>query len=119
RVERFLETHAHRAVHVSEICTTMGVSRRTLHRAFHDILGVGPIAFMRHYRLCQVHERLRRGVPGRVHVTDVATEFGFLELGRFAHYYLALFGEYPSQTLHRSNPPSMELVDNVIADRSA
>ena len=44
--------------------------------------------------------------PGQVHVTDVATEFGFLELGRFAHYYLLLFGEYPSQTLYRNARPS-------------
>ena len=119
QVERFLETHAHRAVHVSEICTTIGVSRRTLHRAFHDVLGVGPITFIRHYRLCQIHERLRSAVPGQVHVTDVATEYGFLELGRFAHYYLALFGEYPSQTLNRDKRPSMETAEPRVAARSA
>ena len=91
----------HRAVHISELCAALGTSRRTLHRAFHDVLGIGPIAFLRHHRLCAVHSRLRRGDPSTTHVTDVATEFGFLELGRFSHYYAMLFGEYPSQTLHK------------------
>ena len=80
---------------------------------------MGPISFLRHYRLCQVHRRLRRGVPGQDHVTDVATEFGFLELGRFAHYYLALFGEYPSQTLYRDTRPSLEGSERMVRDRSA
>jgi AraC family ethanolamine operon transcriptional activator len=64
------------------------------------VLGIGPIAFLRHHRLCSVHSRLRQGHPSTTHVTDVATEFGFLELGRFSRYYATLFGEYPSQTLH-------------------
>lgn len=102
-VEHYLHQHAHRAVHISEICAAMNTSRRTLHRAFHEVLGIGPIAFLRHHRLCSVHLRLRRGNPANTHVTDVATEFGFLELGRFARYYASLFGEYPSQTLHAAS----------------
>jgi AraC family ethanolamine operon transcriptional activator len=101
-VEHYLDHHAQRAVHISELCAVLGTSRRTLHRAFHNVLGIGPIAFLRHHRLCSVHSRLRKGDPATTHVTEVATEFGFLELGRFSHYYATLFGEYPSQTLHRS-----------------
>lgn len=100
-VEAYLNLHTQRAVHVSELCAALRTSRRTLHRAFHDVLGIGPIAFLRHHRLCSVHSRLRQGEPATTHVTDVAIEFGFLELGRFARYYAALFGEYPSETLHK------------------
>jgi AraC-like DNA-binding protein len=105
-VENYLDRHVQRAVHISELCAMLGTSRRTLHRAFHDVLGIGPIAFLRHHRLCSVHSRLRQGHPSTTHVTDVATEFGFLELGRFSHYYATLFGEYPSQTLQRAPSPS-------------
>ena len=100
-VENYLNEHSQRPVHISELCAMLRTSRRTLHRAFHDVLGIGPIAFLRHHRLCSVHSRLRQGHPSTTHVTDVATEFGFLELGRFSHYYATLFGEYPSQTLHK------------------
>lgn len=105
-VEKYLDEHSQRAVHISELCAVLGTSRRTLHRAFHDVLGIGPIAFLRHHRLCSVHSRLRRGHPSTTHVTDVATEFGFLELGRFSQYYAKLFGEYPSQTLYRGEAPN-------------
>ena len=105
-VEHYLDLHWNRAVHISEICTALHTSRRTLHRAFHDVLGIGPIAFLRHHRLCSIHSKLRQGNPSNTHVRDVATEFGFLELGRFANHYASMFGEYPSQTLHKTGSPA-------------
>jgi AraC-like DNA-binding protein len=36
-------------------------------------------------------------------VTDIATYFGFMELGRFSVEYRKVFGESPSQTLHRAS----------------
>ncbi|MET4295772.1 AraC-like DNA-binding protein [Bradyrhizobium sp. LB8.2] len=43
--EEYLDAQGRRPVHVSELTVHLGISRRTLHRAFHDALGVGPIAF--------------------------------------------------------------------------
>lgn len=39
--------------------------------------------------------------PGDTTVAKVALQQGFVELGRFSHYYHALFGEYPSETLEQ------------------
>jgi AraC family ethanolamine operon transcriptional activator len=100
--ENYVDLRAHRAVHISEICTSLNISRRTLHRAFDDVLGIGPSAFLRQKRLCSVHSALRRLDPRETRVTEVATEFGFLELGRFSQYYRRLFGEYPNETLRRA-----------------
>lgn len=101
-VEHYIDSHRFRPVHLSEVCTTLGLSRRTLHRAFHDVMGIGAAAFLRRKRLCHVHSRLRRSDPRQTQITHVATEFGFVELGRFSQYYRALFGEYPSETLWHS-----------------
>jgi AraC-like DNA-binding protein len=100
-VENYVDARRLRPIHISEICANLKISRRTLHRAFEDVLGIGPSAFLRHKRLCSVHSALRQLTPEEARVTEVATEFGFLELGRFSQYYKRLFGEYPNETLRR------------------
>jgi len=100
RVEEYLGEAGTRSVHVSEICAAIGVSRRTLHRAFHEVFGLGPVTFLRHKRLCAAHSILRESAPGSTTIAAVAMEQGFYELGRFAQYYHTMFGEHPSQTLN-------------------
>jgi AraC-like DNA-binding protein len=99
RVEDYLDTVGPRPVHISEICAEFSLSRRGLHRAFHEVFGIGPVTFLRHKRLCAIHSMLRESVPGEVTVGEIAMQQGFIELGRFAQYYRNLFGEYPSETL--------------------
>ena len=98
-VEHYLDTAGSRPVHVSEICAQFNVSRRSLHRAFDDVLGLGPVTFLRHKRLCAVHSALRDSNPATTTIGEIAMQHGFIELGRFSHYYQSLFGEYPSETL--------------------
>ncbi len=110
RVEDYLDRVGPRPVHISEICAEFRLSRRGLHRAFHDVFGIGPVTFLRHKRLCAIHSMLRESAPGEVTVGEVAMQQGFIELGRFAQYYRNLFGEYPSETLRGKRagalPPS-------------
>ena len=99
KVEDYLNEAGERPVHVSEICESMHVARRTLYRAFHEVFGMGPVSFLRQKRLCTIHSILRDSIPGTTTVATVAMQQGFYELGRFSQYYRATFGEYPSQTL--------------------
>jgi AraC-like DNA-binding protein len=99
RVEEYVEANESRPVHISEICSELHVSRRTLHRAFHDAVGLGPIAFLRRKRLCSAHKALRMSDPMKTTVAEVAFQHGFANPGRFSGDYHSLFGEYPSQTL--------------------
>jgi AraC family ethanolamine operon transcriptional activator len=102
-VEHYVGTVGIRPVHISEICTRFCVSRRTLHRAFHDAVGIGPITFLQRKRLCDIHSALRDGDPTKTTIAEIALQHGFLNLGRFAGYYRALFDEYPSQTFGGSH----------------
>jgi AraC family ethanolamine operon transcriptional activator len=99
KVENYLEACGLRPVHISEICCEVHVSRRTLHRAFHDAIGIGPVAFLRCRRLCSVHSVLRSSDPATTTIANVAMDQGFLNPGRFSGYYHQLFDEYPSETL--------------------
>ena len=45
-VEHYLDAAGSRPVHISEICAEFNVSRRSLHRAFYDMLGLGPVTFL-------------------------------------------------------------------------
>ena len=98
-VENYADAAGDRAIHLSEICTALGVSRRTLHRAFSDALDIGPAAYLRSRRLAAVHRALQRSDPERTSIGDIAFQYGFAEPGRFAAYYKSMFGQSPSKSL--------------------
>ncbi|MCK1740310.1 helix-turn-helix domain-containing protein [Bradyrhizobium sp. 139] len=101
RVEEYLDRAGMVPIHISQICGDLNVSRRTLHRAFHDVLGIGPVAFLHHRRLCSIHSVLRCSDPTTTTIADVALQHGYLNPGRFSDYYRSLFDEYPSQSFGR------------------
>src|SRR5215831_15198124 len=73
-----------RPVHISELCSALKASRRSLHRAFVDTLGISPAAYLRRRRLSAIRSILsRRDIP-TISIGDLAFEHGFLETGRFA-----------------------------------
>jgi AraC-like DNA-binding protein len=48
---------------------------------------------------------LQQADPTITKVTDIATELGFWELGRFSVKYRQIFGETPSTTLRAESLP--------------
>lgn len=98
-VEHYIDGRAATPVHVSQVCSRLKLSRRSLHRAFHDSVGIGPVTFLRRKRLCAVHSTLLGSDSEITTIAEVAMQHGFVNLGRFSGYYRAMFGEYPSQTL--------------------
>lgn len=100
QAEDYVDAAGERPVHISELCGALKVTRRSLHRAFADVLGMGPAAYLRCRRLSAVQSALRRSDPETTSIGDLAFEYGFFESGRFASYYRAHFGETPSETLN-------------------
>ncbi|MCV3243726.1 AraC family transcriptional regulator [Mesorhizobium sp. ZC-5] len=91
-----------RPLHISELCSTLNVSRRSLHRAFHDAMGIGPVAYLRFRRLSAVHHALMTLDPKDVNITQIAIDHGFADLGRFSGYFRQMFQESPSQFRRRA-----------------
>ncbi len=110
RIDRYLIAAGSRPVFIAEICETFKVRRRSLHRAFNNVMRIPPITYLRCKRLDEVHAALLMADPG-LKVADIARAHGFHELGRFAAFYRRTFGELPSQTLQRSRPRDVQQHD--------
>jgi len=91
-------------LHVSALCSIIGVSERTLRKAFHRVHGIPPCRHLRMLRLSKARRALLSGDAALATVTEIAMSFGFAELGRFSVEYRKAFGESPSQTLCRLSP---------------
>jgi AraC-like DNA-binding protein len=88
-------------LHVSALCLVIGVSERTLRKAFLGVHGIPPCRHLRMLRLLSARRALLSADSTLANVTQIALSFGFAELGRFSVEYKRAFGESPSQTLYR------------------
>src|SRR5262245_48606516 len=84
---------------IAHLSLLVGVSERGLRNAFNAVRGMSPKRFVIHDRLHEVRRALSAPRATNATVTNIATEHGFFELGRFAGRYKAVFGETPSETL--------------------
>lgn len=64
---------------------------------------MSPMQYLRGVRLDRAREDLQAGVGT---VSDIAYQWGFTNLGRFARAYRERFGELPSDTLGPGLTPS-------------
>ncbi len=99
RALEVLEKRCDESVYLSELCEAAGVSERTLRTAFQRIHGVSPIRYLHLHRMGQARRALRAAERSNERVSDIATRFGFANLGRFAVEFRQLFGVSPSQLL--------------------
>src|SRR6266436_2830053 len=103
RFEEVLAEHFSRPLSVPDLCEMIAVSERTLRSCCAAFLGINPSRYVLLRRLKQVRIALRDADPDRANVAELASRYGFTELGRFAGAYMAAFGETPSTTLRRAS----------------
>jgi transcriptional regulator GlxA family with amidase domain len=104
RAEQLALAELDEPLHISALCRALKVSERTLRKAFHKAHGAAPCRHLRMLRLSRARRALLSADGDRATVTEIATGFGFGELGRFSVEYRKVFGESPSQTLSRAPP---------------
>ena len=95
RAEAFIHAHLRDPIGLAAVATAAGVGIRSLTGAFRTRHGTSPMRYVDALRLDAAHQAL---LAGQRSVADIATEFGFSNLGRFARAYRARFGELPSRT---------------------
>ena len=104
QVVRVARRRTEEPIRIANICRAVGVSARTLLRAFRAVHGTTPYRYLCSLRLLEARRIFSSstGDPPPT-VTEVATHLGFAELGRFSVAYRSAFGECPSDTLRRSS----------------
>ena len=101
RFHRVVEENPEQPLFIPEICKAIRVPGRTLRMCCQEHLGMSPKRYLLLRRMSLARRALRRAEPDATSVTEVATRYGFWQLGRFAIEYQSLFGESPSATLRR------------------
>jgi len=103
RFHRVVEENPEQPLYIPEICKAIRVSSRTLRVCCQEHLGMGPKHYLLRRRMYLARRALREAATDATSVTDIATRYGFWQLGRFAVEYQGLFGESPSATLRRQS----------------
>jgi transcriptional regulator GlxA family with amidase domain len=102
RFEKVLAERFDRQLLMPELCSAIGVPERTLRMCCADFLGMSPGQYMRLRRLNLMHTALAHADPAAESISEIASRYGFTELGRLAGVYRTIFGEMPSETLGSS-----------------
>ncbi|MFQ4135954.1 helix-turn-helix domain-containing protein [Nodosilinea sp. PGN35] len=97
----YIMAHLDQPLTLAEICQAVYASKRSLHYGFQEMLGMGPMAFVKVQRLHGIRRALLYADSKPETVAQIAHQWGFLSLGHFSRDYKQLFGESPSQTLQR------------------
>jgi AraC-like DNA-binding protein len=108
RLEEVLDANPDRTLYVAELCAATGAADRTLRACCQEYLGMSPMRYLWLRRMHLARRALRMADPASTTVTEIATNYGFWELGRFSVAYRSLFGESPSAALRR--PPDRKKV---------
>jgi len=87
---------------IGQICRELDASERTLRNAFHQLVGVSPLAYLKTEQLNRVFRALKDADSTELQIKQVAYGNGFRHIGQFCGDYKKLFGELPSETLRRS-----------------
>jgi AraC-like DNA-binding protein len=101
RFRRVIEENPEQSLFIPEICKAIRVSGRTLRLCCQEHLGMSPKRYLLLRRMHFVRRDLLAAAPDQTTVTDLATRYGFWQLGRFAVEYRSVFEETPSATLRR------------------
>ena len=112
RALAWLRQRLDQPVRIEELAQVAGVRPRTLESHFRTFLGTTPLGWVRRTRLHKARQALVEGDDRSI--TEAALANGFNQLGRFAAYYRAEFGELPSETLQRVRAAEPDLDDEAL-----
>jgi AraC-like DNA-binding protein len=101
RLEEVLMSNPEEPMYVADLSAQVGASYWTLRNCCLEYLGMSPKRYLWLRRMHLARKALHSADPERITVTEIASDYGFWEFGRFSVAYRSLFGESPSTALRR------------------
>jgi len=114
RAQSWIEDNLEESISLNALADEACTSRRTLHRAFLEVMDESPTAYIRRLRLHRIRHDLLAEEAGAYSIAAIANRWGVGELGRFSGRYRSLFGELPSETVgtFRKAQPNHKLAES-------
>lgn len=101
RARDFIRANLDRPITLNSLAGAAGTSRRSLSRAFVEVLQDTPGNYVRRLRLHRIRRDLASETEARCTVSMIAAKWGIGEAGRMSGWYRELFGEHPTETRAR------------------
>ncbi|WP_277052786.1 AraC family transcriptional regulator [Zestomonas thermotolerans] len=101
RILEYIEANLKQDISPESLARQASMSLRSLYGLFERRLGTTPKHYIRQKKLERIRVCLSDPSCPVRNVTELALDYGFLHLGRFAESYRLQFGELPSDTLKR------------------
>ena len=98
RALAYIEDNPQSVIGVEALCLAAACSLSTLERAFAEHFQVSPKRYLVAIRLSAVRRALLENEQTRT-IADIAADWGFWHMSKFAQDYRTMFGEKPSDTL--------------------
>ena len=98
RARAYIHANLAEPISVDDVASAALTSRRTLLRAFNEILSDTPNRYVRRLRLHRIRRDLANERERATSIALIAMQWGMNDIGRMAGWYRELFGELPSET---------------------
>lgn len=98
RARAYIFENLSNPISLDDIARASFTSRRTLYRAFEEVLDDTPQTYVRRLRLHRIRHDLASDAERACTIALIANQWGMSDLGRMAGWYRELFGERPSET---------------------
>ncbi|WP_283780535.1 AraC family transcriptional regulator [Pseudomonas abieticivorans] len=101
RIADYIQRHLKHAIDSNALAKVANMSQRSLYALFERHAGTTPGQYIRQQKLQRIQACLKDPACNVRNVTELALDYGFAHLGRFAEQYRQAFGELPSHTLQQ------------------
>lgn len=101
RIAEYIALNLRQDIHSEALARMANMSLRSLYGLFERHAGTTPKIYIRQKKLERIRASLADPACPVRNITELALDYGFVHLGRFAETYRQLFGELPSDTLKR------------------